>query len=206
MRRSVTLSIAPATVAAVLCLAMVAGPVAAATRNVTMNDGQAFSPSYVSISRGDSARWKNNATFEEHDVFSTGPAKYFKSGPAGGMGPGDRYSKTFPSAGSFAYLCRVHAGMDGTVIVPMSARRITAEGTVKFKLTVASAALSTGSPYRHVVWVDTPNGGWQILKTTTKSNLTYIPSASGTYYFRSEVTRLSDGSSSGFSPVSSVTT
>ncbi len=206
MRRSVSRTISPAIATAVLCLALAAGPVAAATRNVTMTDSQSsFFPTSISIARGDSVRWKNNAGFTDHDVFSTGPSKYFKSGPAGGMEPGDRYTRAFPSAGTFGYLCRVHAGMDGTVTVPMSVRRVTDGGSVKFKLTVASASLSSGSPFRHVVYVDTPSGSWQVFKTTTKARLTYVPATSGTYHFRTAVTRTSNGSDSQLSPTVSIT-
>lgn len=216
MRRSDTRTLAPRPLRAAglsfavagLALALAAGTAAAATRNVTMNDGFSFSPSSVAISRGDSVRWKNNANFEDHDVFSLGPTGYFKSGGAGGMDPGDRYTRTFPSAGRFPYLCRVHSddGMDGSVTVPMSAQRVT-DGGVKFKLTVATVALSAGSSFRHVIQVDTPGGSSTFVdwKTTTKRQVTYDPSGGGTYRFRALVKRTSDGSRSSASPSVSVT-
>lgn len=95
--------------------------------------------------------------------------------------------------------------MDGRVVVRMGASRIVDGGVVKFKLELASEALSSSSPFRHVVWVDTPSGNWQIFKTTTKATVTYVPPASGTYYFRSEVKRVSNGSTSDWSPTRSLT-
>lgn len=197
-------AVGTAVAVALLALTLAAGPVAAATTTVTMDNGNDFSPSSVSINRGDTVLWKNNG-YVGHDVYGTRPSAYFKSGPPGGMGNGDTYSKTFKSAGSFPYVCRVHSGMEGRVVVPMGASRIVDGGVVKFKLTLASEALSSSSSFRHVVWVDPPGGGWQIYKTTTKAKVTYSPSASGTYYFKSEVKRLSNGSTSDWSPVKSLT-
>lgn len=207
MRRYVSRSIVPALVAASMGLVLSAGSIAAATRNVTMTDSQSsFFPTDISIARGDSVRWKNNAGATDHDVFSTGPSKYFSSGPQEGMEPGDRYTKAFPSAGTFAYLCRVHPGMDGTVIVPMAARRITDGGAVKFKLTVASVSLSSGSPFRHVIQVDTPASGTFVdWKTTAKRSATYLPASSGTYRFRALLERTGNESRSQASPTVSVT-
>jgi plastocyanin len=189
---------------ALLALALAAGHVAASTTTVTMDNGDDFSPSYVSIARGDTVLWKNNG-YVGHDVYGTRPSAYFKSGPPGAMGNGDTYSKTFKSAGSFPYVCRVHSGMEGRVVVSMGATRSVVDGVVKFKLTVASEALSSSSAFRHVVWVDPPGGDWQIYKTTTKAKVTYTPSDAGTYYFRSAVKRLSNGSTSDWSPVKSLT-
>jgi len=190
---------------ALLALTLVAGPTAAATKIVTVDNSHSFSPTSVTISRGDTVRWRSEATFEDHDVFGTKPSSYFSSGPAGGIDPGESYSKVFKSAGTFPYVCRVHDGMDGEVRVTMGGSRIVDGGVVKFKLNVASQALSSSSPFRHVVWVDTPSAGWQVFKTTTKKTVTYVPSASGTYFFASEVKRVSNGTSSFLSPVRSLT-
>ncbi len=191
---------------ALLALALAAGPVAASTTTVTMDNGNDFSPSYVSINRGDTVRWRNDG-YVGHDVYGTKPSAYFKSGAPGGMGNGDScWRKTFKSAGSFLGTSAAHNGMDGRVVVSMGATRIVDGGVVKFKLAVGSEALSSSSSFRHVVWVGRPpGGGWRIYKTTTKGTVTYTPSAAGTYYFASEVKRLSDGTSSDWSPTRSLT-
>lgn len=201
-----TRAVGTAVAVALLALALAAGPVAAATTIVTMDNSYDFSPSSVTVSRGVTVRWENNASYVPHDVKGTAPSSYFTSGAEAGMDPGESYSKTFKSAGSFPYICRIHQpSMDGRVVVRMGASRIVDGGVVKFKLELASEALSSSSPFRHVVWVDTPSGSWQIFKTTTKATVTYVPSASGTYYFRSEVKRVSNGSTSDWSPTRSLT-
>lgn len=193
-----------ALIAAALVVALGAGPAAAATTKITMNDGQSFSPAFVTVARGGTVKWKNNAFAEEHDVFGTKPSSYFKSGGPGSMGPGESYAYTFSSAGRFPFVCRVHPGMDGAVTVQMTVQRLT--GPTQFRLTVGSDSLNSGSAFRRVVEVDPPgSGGWQTFMSTRKAAVTYTPSARGTYYFRSRVKRSSDGTLSDASPVAGAT-
>ena len=187
---------------AAIAVMLAAAPVSAETVTVRMDNGYDFHPSYATIGRGDTIRWKNNSAFEDHDVRATAPNGYFKSpGGNGGLEPGDTYSRTFKSAGSFWYVCLNHAseGMQGTVVVPMSATEI--DGGDRFRLTVASANLPSGSAYRHVIQVDAPGGGGFVdWKTTRKAVVNYTPGASGTYRFRSLVEKTSNGQRSSPSP------
>ena len=41
----------------------------------------------------------------------------FKSGSAGGIGGGQTFKHAFTKAGTFSYVCTVHPGMKGTVVV-----------------------------------------------------------------------------------------
>jgi plastocyanin len=201
MRRTVQ-AIGVASLAVVVATA----PVGAATVTVRMDDGRDFHPATRTIGRGDTVKWKNNASFEDHDVFGTQPSKYFKSGKEGGMEPGDAYSKAFKSAGSFPYLCRTHSadGMTGRIIVPMGAKEV--DGGDRFKLTVASADLPSSSAFRHVIQVDTPGGSSTFVdwKTTRMSTAFYTPSAGGTYRFRALVERTSNGTRSDPTPIKSL--
>jgi plastocyanin len=197
----------PAIGVALLAVVVAAAPVGAATVTVRMDDGRDFHPSVRSIGRGDTVRWKNNASFEDHDVFGTQPSKYFKSGKEGGMDPGDAYSKAFKSAGSFPYLCRIHSddGMTGRIIVPMAAKEV--DGGDRFKLTVASADLPSSSSFRHVIQVDTPGGSSTFVdwRTTRMSTAIYTPGPGGTYRFRALVERTSNGTRSDPSPIKTLT-
>jgi plastocyanin len=186
--RRLTLPLATALLAVIL----VASPVAAATRTVTMDDGRDFSAAVVLIARGDYVRWRNDAQVEEHDVFATQPHKYFSSGAAGGMGPGDVYTRQFRSAGSFEYVCRVHDGMNGRVTVPMSAGLVVVSGVTKFRITVATASLPSDSPFRHYVEVDPPGTtGWTLVSSTRSAIVHYTPRTRGSYDFRTRVKRVS---------------
>jgi plastocyanin len=75
-------------------------------------EGIAFQPAEVTVSAGDTVTWTNNDSVA-HDV----TADSFSSGDAGGMSPGDTFEQTFDEAGTFDYVCTVHPGMEGTVVV-----------------------------------------------------------------------------------------
>jgi plastocyanin len=77
-----------------------------------------FDPSEVTVAPGDTITWTNNESVP-HDVQKTGgPGPEFSSGPEGGMNEGDTFEHTFDEAGTYEYVCRVHApGMAGTITV-----------------------------------------------------------------------------------------
>jgi amicyanin len=75
-------------------------------------EGIAFQPAEVSVSVGDTVTWTNNDDVP-HDV----TADSFSSGEPGGMQPGDTFEHTFDQAGTFDYVCTVHPGMEGSVVV-----------------------------------------------------------------------------------------
>jgi plastocyanin len=79
--------------------------------DVTM-EGIAFNPAEVTIAAGDTVTWTNEDS-AGHDV--TGDA--FNSGDPGGIANGDTFEHTFDEAGTFDYVCTVHPGMEGTVVV-----------------------------------------------------------------------------------------
>ena len=63
------------------------------------------------VAAGGSVTWTNRDA-EAHNVVASDGS--FVS-PL--VDPGQTYTRTFPSAGSFPYLCSLHAGMAGTVTV-----------------------------------------------------------------------------------------
>jgi plastocyanin len=77
-----------------------------------------FEPSDVTIKAGETVTWTNDEGVA-HDVDKTsGPGAQFSSGPEGGMMEGDTFEHTFDQAGTYEYVCRVHApGMAGTIEV-----------------------------------------------------------------------------------------
>ena len=83
---------------------------------VTMKDIQ-FHPATVTIAKGGTVKWVNDEAVG-HDVTSQGGPGSFKSGAAGGLSQGSTFSHTFTKAGTYKYVCTVHApGMAGTVVV-----------------------------------------------------------------------------------------
>ncbi len=91
----------------------------AATAEVKLgtDDGMlAFSPSTVTISAGDSVKFVNNklaphnAVFDGHEELSHSDLAF---------APGESWTKTFASAGTYEFYCEPHrgAGMVGKVVV-----------------------------------------------------------------------------------------
>ncbi|MEB8340346.1 cupredoxin domain-containing protein [Streptomyces endophyticus] len=88
----------------------------AAGHQVLMSDYK-FGPRTLTIPVGDSVTWVNQDT-APHDVKTT-------SGPASIHSPmldkGGTWSYTFTKAGSYGYVCTVHPGMTGGIVVKAAA-------------------------------------------------------------------------------------
>ena len=77
----------------------------------------AFSPTELSVKKGDTVTWTNKESVG-HDVKKTGgPGPEFSSGASGGMQEGDTFKHNFNQAGTFEYVCTVHSNMSGSVVV-----------------------------------------------------------------------------------------
>jgi plastocyanin len=75
-------------------------------------EGIAFEPAELTVAVGDTVTWTNNDSVP-HDV----TADSFSSGEPGGMSGGVTFEHTFGEAGTFDYVCTVHPGMEGSVVV-----------------------------------------------------------------------------------------
>ena len=79
---------------------------------VSTTSGDIFTPSKVAISRGGQVTWTFGVT--EHTVVFSGVGS--PNGITSG-GFSSSHSRTFAQAGNFSYVCTIHAGMSGQVIV-----------------------------------------------------------------------------------------
>jgi len=99
--------------AAALAAAVAVVPAHAATTKTVAVKNNAFSPSTVSIKKGDTVAWRWTQGGVNHNVT---PAK-------GGSGSrttdkkGYTFTKTFTKAGTFTYVCTLHSSMKSTVKV-----------------------------------------------------------------------------------------
>lgn len=94
--------------------ASVTGPAISKAGSVSILDGNSqsayrFSPSSISVATGDTVTWTNNGS-EPHDVTGDGLS-------SGTLDPGQGYSHTFSSQGTFSYICSIHPFMKGSVTV-----------------------------------------------------------------------------------------
>ena len=70
----------------------------------------AFSPDSVEIKVGETVTWTNEDA-AAHTVTGDGGVD------SGQLATGQTYSKTFDTAGTYAYHCSIHPAMTGTVVV-----------------------------------------------------------------------------------------
>lgn len=88
---------------------------------VTILDYQ-YTSDTITIAKGTPVRWNNNGP-SAHSVTSDGAV--FDSGTLAGPGvdpygtptAGAQYTRNFSVEGTFAYHCKLHAGMQGAVVV-----------------------------------------------------------------------------------------
>ena len=89
-----------------------ASPAARPTTTVAVAiQDNAFQPPTISVQPGSTVRWTNNGS-HNHTVTAQD-----NSWDSGDIAPGATYSATFQRPGTYAYYCRHHAGMQGTIVV-----------------------------------------------------------------------------------------
>jgi plastocyanin len=71
-----------------------------------------FKPAHITIKRGTKVRWIN-----KDSTAHTATANNGRSFDSGRLGPGQRYTHTFKSAGKKPYHCEIHPDMRGSVVV-----------------------------------------------------------------------------------------
>jgi plastocyanin len=85
---------------------------AASSATVDMNDQLKFVPETITVAVGATVTWINVGKVSPHTV--TAAHNEFSSG---GIDPGKSFKNTFNTAGTFAYFCKIHSNMKGTVTV-----------------------------------------------------------------------------------------
>jgi plastocyanin len=82
-----------------------------AAATVTASDGLTFAPATATITHGQSICWQNSGSIA-HTVTSNDGTSFSTN-----LAAGQLFLHTFATAGTFAYHCTIHAGMNGTIIV-----------------------------------------------------------------------------------------
>jgi plastocyanin len=86
-------------------------PPAAAPGTVSMK-GLRFHPDRISVKVGEKVTWRNDESID-HNVTATGGAKFMSKA----FGGGKTYTYTPRKAGTIKYVCTLHPGMKGTLVV-----------------------------------------------------------------------------------------
>jgi virginiamycin B lyase len=138
-----------------------------------------------------------------HGVRDSSGMGLFNSGPKSIV---SYYMHRFHAAGTYPYHSPGDTGMTGSVAVPMAATPKTGTTSTAFALTWADGAAPAGFEYD--VEIKRPGDAhFQAFRTgVTFGHGSYTPTkGAGKYSFRARLRRKSDGTHTGWSPVSTVT-
>ena len=72
-----------------------------------------FHPERVEVKVGQKVTWTNDDAAVDHNVTATNGAKFHSQA----FGAGKKYSYTPRAAGTISYVCTLHPGMKGTLVV-----------------------------------------------------------------------------------------
>ena len=87
------------------------GPTTQPPLQVTVNMADfTFSPTVVTVRAGGTVTWTNTGNAPHTSTSSTG------LWDSGQVPAGQSFPRQFPDAGTFPYVCSLHAGMTGTVV------------------------------------------------------------------------------------------
>ncbi len=90
-------------------LVFFSGPALAATAAQVQIKDYKFQPAQITIQSGGTVTWTNQDTML-HDV-------KFKDSESPEMKKGEQFSRKFDKPGTYDYICEIHPGMKGKVIV-----------------------------------------------------------------------------------------
>ena len=76
----------------------------------------AFSPKTLTVNKGTTVTWTNDDSVNHDVTKKSGPGPDFKSGN-GNISSGSTYKQTFDTPGTIQYVCTIHPGMAGTIVV-----------------------------------------------------------------------------------------
>ena len=82
-----------------------------ATTEVSLPQSYKFEPAVIEVEQGATVTWENDDNF-------THTIRFDDDSETAKLEPGDSYSRTFPDAGTFHYVCTLHSqDMEGEVRV-----------------------------------------------------------------------------------------
>jgi plastocyanin len=96
------------------------GGVAACVANTFCLRASTFDPTSLTVTVGSTVTWDNNSGVTHNVVFADPTApKSVGTGPSGDIGQisSGTQARSFAKAGTYAFHCTIHAGMDGSVTV-----------------------------------------------------------------------------------------
>jgi plastocyanin len=110
---------------------------------------------------------------------------------------------TFDRAGGFAYHCRFHGNMRGTVMVQMMASDTTPNVNQLITITFATSGAPSG--FTEQIQKRKAGGTWKTYANSTGTSVNWTPPKAKTFQFRARYKQISTGAYTGWSPILSLT-
>ncbi|WP_183099600.1 cupredoxin domain-containing protein [Nocardioides pelophilus] len=163
--------------AAALLAALATAPSAVGGASTILASGTSFSPANTSVGQGTSVTWSFQGTHT-----TTSDQGFWNSRS---RSTGATYTKGMPSAGRFPYHCTIHAGMNGSIAVPLKSSGSAASGwTLRWSASAAPAGRAFDVQFRRQ-----GTTSWQSFRTnTTAATGLFNPARTGTYQLRARTT------------------
>ena len=186
-----------AAIAATMLILLSTASVSAATRTIQVFDF-GFSPTPTKVKLGTSVNWHNGSATNTHtsseDVWGLWSE---------GISPGTTSASiAFRQSGTWTYHCFIHVQMHGTIKVRMKANPT--KGTLNTNFVIQFATINAPNGFIYDVLRRKHGGTFNPWVSTTAQTLTFSPTSTGTWEFRSRLRRTSDNSGIEFSPILSV--
>lgn len=175
--------------AALMTAALVDAPSAVGGASTITASGTSFSPSKSKVAQGTSVTW---TFFGNHTTTSN--QSFWNSGQRSS----GNFDQEMPSSGKFPYHCTVHAGMNGSIVVPLKATGSAGSGwTLRWSVSPVAANRAFDVQYRRQGTTE-----WRAFRTdTTAATGFFNRTRTGTYELRARTSNTAADKESGWSPV-----
>jgi plastocyanin len=170
--------------------ALVGAPSAVGGASTITATNNVFTPAKTNVAQGTSVTWSFSGTHT-----TTSNQSFWNSNL---RSTGSTYSKAMPSAGKFPYHCTVHAGMNGSIVVPLKASGSASSGwTLRWSASSAANGRAFDVQFRRMGRTE-----WRSFRNnTTAATGLFNPTRSATYQLRARTSNTAAGKESGWSPV-----
>jgi plastocyanin len=184
--------------AALVAALLVPGTASAATATVTVTDNH-FTNASPTVALGGSVAWQASGTNTLHSTADKFSMWTYDLPPGNSTTP----DVVFDRAGGFAYHCRIHGSMRGTVMVQMSPSD--SSPMIGQQITITFALSAAPSGFTEQIQKRKAGGTWRTFATSAATSVTWTPAKAKTFQFRARLKRLSDSTFTGWSPILQLT-
>jgi len=197
-----------AALAASLLALFIVNTASAANGSFTITDNR-YSVASQTVGLGDQVSWMTNGKQNHNHHTATG---ILTTGRGWGVmawsfdypiGSALSQAETFHQAGGWQFRCLIHSSMRGTVNVKFNSSSSAGPLGTTFVLTLGNQSLPSG--FVHDIQKRKVGGSFSTWKSPSTSTQSWKPAKKGTFQFQTRVRNTSNGDTTLYSPVMSIT-